>query len=93
MAEDSRWRVGTLISTRTFTKSAAEVASILEWFMLDKAGPAPEGLTPAQLNQFRLDEAHDAALNFVKREAYRNRLRQLQAAQDVEGQADNETTL
>lgn len=91
---DSRWRVGGLTSTVTFAKTEMQVAEILAWFVADKIGAAPEGMTPAQVNQWRLDFAHAEALAYVVREARRNRLRELQAAQgSLETQADLETQL
>lgn len=92
---DSRWRVGSFTSLRTFAKTDGEVAQILAWFMLDKADPEPEGLTPAELNQWRLDQAHDEALRYIVREAYRNRTKQLREEfQDsLEEQVQQETEL
>lgn len=91
---DSRWRVGGLTSTVTFAKTEAQVAEILGWFVVDKIGPVPEGMTPAQVNQWKLDFAHAEALAYMVREARRNRLRELQAAQgSLEEQADSDTQL
>lgn len=78
---DSRWRLGALTSTVTFAKTDAQVADILRWFMVGQIGPDPEGMTPAQLNQWKLDAAHRAALDYIQREAQRNRLNELRAAQ------------
>lgn len=91
---DSRLRVATLTSLRTFTKTEQEVAQILNWFVEDKIDPRPEGISDVEENQRRLDFAHDEILRFVVREARRNRLRQLREAQgDLEQQASQETTL
>lgn len=91
---DSRLRVGILTSLKTFSKTDQEVANILEWFMLDKIGPDPVGLTPAQVNQWRLDQAHEEVLNYMRREANKNRLKVLRAAQvNLETQSTSETNL
>jgi hypothetical protein len=84
--------VGQLVSTVTFGRSDAEVAQILTWFMLDKIGEPPEG-TPAEQNQWRLEQAHREMLNYVAREARRNRLRELNDNARLEEQADDETNL
>lgn len=90
---DSRWRVGAFVSLRTFARSDAEVANILEWFMVDKIDPMPDGLTQAEQNQWKLDQAHNEVIRYVVREAKRNRANQLRAQQTVEEQAENETRL
>lgn len=91
---DSRWRVGNLTSTISFAKTDAQVADILAWFAMDKIGQPPEGLTQAQANQWRLDQAHREVVNYVVREARRNRLQMLRAEQaSIEEQAEAETGL
>lgn len=91
---DSRWRVGSLTSTIAFGKSDAEVANIMEWFALDKIGQPPAGLTQAQQNQWKLDQAHREVVNYVVREAKRNRLHMLREQQaNIEEQASSETSL
>lgn len=91
---DSRWRVGGLTSTITFAKTDAQIADVLNWFALDKVGdPPPELTTQAQINQWRLDQAHREAMNYIQREANRNRLRTLREQANLEEQAEQETRL
>lgn len=93
MAE-SRLQTGVLVSTRTFTRSETEFRQILTWFMSDKIDPDPEGMTQAELNQWRLDQAHEEIWRYVRAEARRNRQQQLRDAQANLGeQADAETAL
>ncbi len=75
-------------------KTDAQVASILEWYISDWASPMPEGLTVAQQNQWKLDQAATRIVDHVVSTARANRLKQLKAAQgSIEDQAAAETGL
>lgn len=94
MASSLIGRVSTLTSPRNFAKTDAEVGQIIRWYLADKAGPMPEGLTQAQQNQWYLDQYMDELVKHTVREARRNRLKILRdAQQSIEEQADNETSL
>lgn len=93
MASSNTIQVASVTSTRTFGKTDAEVAQVLRWFLVDKTGPPPEGMTVAQTNKWYLDQTNDAIVNYVKREARMNRLRELQSTGTLEAQADNDTNL
>lgn len=94
MASSSVLNVASFRSTRTFGRTDAEVADILLWFIEDWADPEPEGLTQAQLYQWRLERAHDRMIEDTVTTARNNRLRALQAAQgDLAEQARAETQL
>ena len=94
MASSNEIKVASVVSTKTFGKTDAEVAQVLRWFLADKAGVPPEGMTVAQTNKWWLDQANDEIVNYVKREARRNRLRELrEAQQSIEAQADTETNI
>jgi hypothetical protein len=83
-----------LSSTITPSKTNAQVAEILNLFIADWAGPPPEGLTTAQLNQWKLDQATRRVVDMISQEARRVKLRQLREAQaDLEDQATSETGL
>jgi hypothetical protein len=83
-----------LSSTITPSKTNAQVAEILNLFILDWAGPPPEGMTVAQTNQWRLDQATRRVADMISQEARRVRLQQLRDDQaDLETQADQETGL
>lgn len=91
---ESRLQTGVLISTRTFARTEQEFRQILTWFMRDKISPEPEGLTQAELNQWRLDQAHEEIWRYVMRDAHKNRLRELREAQaSIEEQATTDTQL
>lgn len=93
MAE-SRLQTGVLVSTRIFTRTETEFRQILAWFMQDKIDPDPEGLTAAQLGQWRLDQVHEEIWRYVRQEAHKNRLRELRAAQaNIDEQATNDVAL
>jgi hypothetical protein len=86
--------VGSTTSTITPAKTNAQVAEILGWFILDWAGTPPEGLTVAQLNQWKLDQATRRIADMISQEARRVRLRELRDAQaSLDEQADEETGL
>lgn len=86
--------VGNTSSTITPAKSNQEVATILALFIADWAGPEPEGLTVAQSNQWKLDQAARRVADMISQEARRVRLRELRDAQaSIEDQADQETGL
>lgn len=70
-----------MTSAITFAKTDAEVATILGYFIADWASPMPDGLTPAQQNQWRLDQATARIVAMVRQEAQRVHLRGLLAAQ------------
>lgn len=90
----SRLEIGQVNSEIIFAKTNAEVAQILEWFILGWADAMPEGLTVAQQNKWKLDQAHKKMLAYVQREARANRLTQLRAAStSLEQQAEQETSL
>lgn len=94
MSSSSVLKIASVTSTKTFGKTDAEVAQIIKWFLADKAGPPPEGLTQAQLNQWYLDQANDEVVDYIRREARRNRVKELREAQGVlEEQAGTETNL
>lgn len=84
MASSITIRVATFTSTYTVANlSDAQVADILRWMMADKSGPEPEGLTQAQLNQWRLDQALAEVVRYITQEARRNRLAERKAASDA----------
>lgn len=94
MASDIRLRVASVTSTVTFAKTDSEVATVLRWFLADKAEPPPKGLTQAQLNQWYLDYAAAEIVRYVQREARRNRLQMLREQQgSIEAQADADTAI
>jgi len=94
MASSSVLKIATVTSTKTFAKTDAEMAQIVRWFLADKAGPPPEGLTQAQTNQWYLDQANDELARYIQSEARRNRLKELRAAQQsIEDQATSETNI
>lgn len=75
-------------------KTDAEVANILEYFIADWASPMPDGLTTAQANQWKLDQANARLVDYMRSTARANRLKQLRAQQaSIETQADTETQL
>lgn len=84
-------KVATTTSTRTFTKTDAEMANIIKLFMAKKAGVPPEGMTVAQTNQWWLDQAMDEIVEYIKGEARRNREDELRKASPIEAQAETET--
>lgn len=86
-------KVATVTSTVTFAKTDAEVAQVLRWFLADKAEPVPDGLTQAQANQWYLDYATAEIVRYVRREAIKNRLRELKEQQSVEEQAVSDTAI
>lgn len=84
----------TVTSTITFKKTNAEVGQVLEWFISGWAGPVPDGLTQTQQNQWKLEQAHRKIVDYVIREARRNRLQMLRAADtSIEEQAESDTQL
>jgi hypothetical protein len=94
MASSITLRIGNLTSTITPTKTDVEIATILNLFIADWAGPPPEGLTVAELNKWKLDQATRRVADMISAEARRVRLRQLREAQaDLEAQASSETGL
>lgn len=87
-------KVASLTSTIDFSKTDAEVATILRWLIKDWASPPPEGLTQAQLNKYNLDQAAARIVDMVRQEAARIRLRELRDEQaSIEDQAASETSL
>lgn len=94
MSSSLTLKVGNFTSPITFAKTDAEVAQVLRWFIANWADPEPEGLTLAQLNQWRLDQAAARIVNMVRMEAMKARLKELQAQQqNVEQAAVNDTAI
>lgn len=88
----SRLEIGQVNSEVIFAKSNAEMAQILEWFIAGWVDPMPAGLTLAQQNKWKLEQAHRKMFDYVKREARANRLADLRATSaSLEDQADLET--
>lgn len=86
-------KVAAMQSQITFAAGDAQVATVLTYFISDWAGPMPDGLTQAQQNQWKLDQAAARIGEMVQSTARRNRLRDLQAQGTLETQADGDTTL
>lgn len=90
-------KIATVTSTLDLNqtgKTDAQVANIYEWFIADWAGAMPEGLTQAQQNQWKADQANRRILDYVIATARANRLKQLKAAQaSLEDTATQETQL
>lgn len=87
-------KVANVTSTITFAKTDAEVATILGYFIADYASPMPDGLTQAQQNQWRLDQAAARIVQMIRHEAQRVHLRDLLAAQQsASDQAANDTQI
>lgn len=85
---------GTSSSTKTVNRTNAEWAAILGYFIEDWATPMPDGLTVAQQNQWRLDQATARVADFVESTARRNRRRDLAAAQtSIDDAAAADTSL
>lgn len=94
MTSSNTLKVAAVTSIITFAKSDAEVAQILTWFISDWASPEPQGMTAAQLNQWRLDQANARIVGIVRQKAAQNRADQLRAAQiSIDQQAANETAI
>ncbi len=86
--------VGAISSSITYALTNAQVSDVLNWFILDWAGPVPEGLTVAAQNQWKLDQANAKLRDYMRAESQRNRRRMLVEAQaSVDVQADAETAL
>lgn len=94
MSSSLTLKVATFTSSRTFSKTDAEVSQILKWFLADKIDPLLlEGLTQTQQNQFYLDAARDEVVRYIMQEANRNNLREKRSAANLEGQSSTETSL
>lgn len=97
MASTLTLKVATVTSPVDLNKTGktdAQIAAILEWYIADWAGPMPEGLTTAQQNQWKLDQATTRILDHVVSTARNNRLKQLRSQQaSIESQAETETQL
>lgn len=94
MSSSLTLKVATVTSTITFTATDQQVANILTWFIEGWAGDMPSGLTQAQQNQWRLDQATQRIVDYVRATAQQNRLRDLQAAQQsLSDQAASDTQL
>lgn len=88
--------IASVVSTRNFKgKTNAQVAELIDWFIADTAGPVPPELTTvAQRNQWKLDQAHDEMLSYVRQKAARNRKRMLEAERaDLDAQVGTETDI
>lgn len=85
---------GSATSSASSNKTVTEIANFNRLVVMDKTSPPPDGLTPAQLNQFYLDAVKDEIVRHLKQEAYKNRLRELKAAQtSIEDQASIDVAL
>lgn len=94
MASSININVGNTTSTKQLGKTDQEVGQILRWFVKDKIGPVPAGLTQTQINQFYLDFVRDELVRYIQSEAKKNRLRELkEEQQSIENQAESETSL
>lgn len=92
MASSLVLKVATVTSTYTSSKTDAETAQILEWFIADVVDPMPEGMTVAQQNQWKLDQATAEIRRYIVRKAAQNRERMLNVERgDVTSQAATET--
>lgn len=87
-------KVGSVTSTIALNNTDGQVANILSYFIEDWAGPVPDGMTQAQANQWKLDQATQRIVNYVRQTAQQNRLRDLQAQQQsLSDQATSDTQL
>lgn len=85
---------GAANSNASSSKTVTEIANFNRLVVADKASPPPDGLTAAQLNQYWNDAVRDEIVRYLKQEAYKNRLRELLAAQTgAQAQADADTQL
>lgn len=86
--------VASVVSTITYTQTNAQVALTLEYFIMGWAGDMPEGLSVAQQNQWKLDQANAKIRDYVRADARRNRRKMLADAQgSIDVQADQETMI
>lgn len=84
---------GSATSSASSNKTVAEIANFARLVVADKAAPPSDGLTAGQLNQYYIDALKDELVRYARQEAAKNRLRELQAASDLEGQAASETNI
>lgn len=86
--------VASTTSTITYAMTNAQVAQILEWFIADLLSFMPEGLTAAQQNQWKLDQANAKIRDYVRSEAKHNRARILRNDQiNIDQLADADTAI
>lgn len=86
----------TVTSRIDFTnKTNAEVAQILEWFLIGWPEAMPEGLTVAQQNNWKLHQAHRKIIQMVTAEAKSNRFFQRNQSERtaLEQQVEDEVRL
>lgn len=85
MATEIRLQVGPFVSVRDqFLKTDIEIAAILEWFIADVVSEMPEGLTQAEQNQWKLDQANAEIVRHISWKANRNRWRARQEQRETE---------
>lgn len=74
---------GAATSSASSNKTVTEIANFNRLVVADKATPPPDGLTAAQLNQYWNDAVRDEVVRYLKQEAYKNRMRELEAQQQA----------
>lgn len=93
MANGIAGQIAQQTSRLGFGGNDAQVTELWRLYLLDKQPPPPDGLTTAQVQQYYLDMAMPEIKAYIIREARKNKVRELQAASNIESQADAATNL
>lgn len=72
----------TITTEKVFAMSNTQFAASVETFISDYAGTPPEGLTATQLNIWKLEQARDKLIDYMRSE-----IRRLSSRKKLEAQA------
>lgn len=94
MANGLTLTIGAGSRSKTFGATDAQVINAVEYFIKDWSGPMPDGLTQAQQNAWKADQALQRLTDYLHSTAKANRLAELRAQQaSLDAQADSDTAL